>query len=146
MTRRSRRRSGAQLTIISWRDIPAQVTASSGDNTGKALLSARFQHAIDRAAVVADMTDTQSYVGEWQRTTKPLAGDLAGAAEAEAELLEEAYPRDRLEALVANGGAEATASTSSVQTFDAPPDANPDTSTGPETLTEPESGLETNDI
>ena len=50
----------AQLVTIYWRDIPAQVTAQQGRNREKALLDARFQHAIDRAAMVAGMDDTDS--------------------------------------------------------------------------------------
>ena len=57
----------AQLVTIYWRDIPAQVTAQRGSNREKALLAARFQHAIDRAAMVAGCTDPDSYVAEWRR-------------------------------------------------------------------------------
>ncbi|WP_411278260.1 virulence factor, partial [Gaiella sp.] len=37
----------AELTIISWRDIPAQVTAGKGRGASRAQLSERFQEAID---------------------------------------------------------------------------------------------------
>ena len=40
----------ASLTIISWRDIPAQVVVKRGRETAKVQLSARFQEAVDRAA------------------------------------------------------------------------------------------------
>ena len=43
----------AQLVTIYWRDIPAQITAQQGRTREKALLDARFQHAIDRAAMIA---------------------------------------------------------------------------------------------
>lgn len=103
--RRARRRAG--VVTISWRDIPAQVNAVRGDDSAQALLPARFQHAIDRAAVVAGCTDTTSYVTEWRRTTSPApAGDLGSAAEAEAERLAAAYPPDRLERLVGDGGVD----------------------------------------
>ena len=45
----------AKLVTIYWRDIPAQVTAQAGRHREKALLDARFQHAIDRAATVATL-------------------------------------------------------------------------------------------
>ena len=102
MTRR--RRGGQGLVTIYWRDIPAQVTASSGGADEKILLQPRFQRAIDRAAHVAGLTDTHSYVEQWRRVTTPVDGDPAEAARAEAAALEDHYPRDRLEALVANGG------------------------------------------
>ena len=43
----------ASLTIISWRDIPAQVVVKRGRETAKVQLSARFQEAVDRAAMRA---------------------------------------------------------------------------------------------
>lgn len=104
--------------MIYWIDIPAQVTASAGGTTEKILLSDRFQHAIDRAAAVADKTETQAYVAEWRRVDRDLAssipsdgvGDAApdpvAAATTVAAEIEAAYPRDRLEALVKAGGVD----------------------------------------
>ena len=43
----------ANLIIISWRDIPAQVVCRKGRETAKVPLSARFQEAVDRAAMRA---------------------------------------------------------------------------------------------
>ncbi|MEM7275540.1 MAG: virulence factor [Actinomycetota bacterium] len=96
------------MTTIYWRDIPAQVTASGDGVTGKAMLEPRFQHAIDRAAAVADLTETDAYVAQWRRVQSPLDGDPTEAAEALAAKLSQDYPRDRLERLVAQGGAEST--------------------------------------
>jgi len=89
---------------IYWRDIPAQVTATSGEDRVKVLLDARFQHAIDRAAMVADMSDTQSYVAQWRRDAEPFDGDAQAAADGAARRVEAAYPPDRLEAIVRAGG------------------------------------------
>ncbi len=103
----SRRRSSAgQLVTIYWRDIPAQVTASRGRDKQKWLLEPRFQHAIDRAATVAGLTDTHSYVAQWRREAQPVGevADLLAAAQAEAARLEQAHPPARLEELVAAGG------------------------------------------
>ena len=94
------------MTVIYWRDIPAQVTASAGGTTAKVLLEPRFQHAIDRAATVADLTETEAYVAQWRRHQVPLDGDPDQAAESLATRLSTDYPRTRLEALVAQGGAE----------------------------------------
>ena len=41
-----------QRIDILWRDIPSQVLIKRGRERGKYMLSARFQEAIDRAAVV----------------------------------------------------------------------------------------------
>ena len=43
----------ASLIIISWRDIPSQVVIRHGRETSKIMLSARFQEAVDRAAMRA---------------------------------------------------------------------------------------------
>lgn len=106
-----RRRRGAanELITIYWIDIPAQITAQAGDQKVKAMLTDRFQHAIDRAAAVADKTETQAYVAEWRRVARPLDGgadDVQAEVDAEAARLEAAFPRERLEAFVANGGAD----------------------------------------
>ena len=101
---RRRRNSGPEVVTIYWRDIPAQVNASDASGKHQAMLSPRFQHAIDRAAGVAGLTDTDSYVQQWRRVSQPLEGDAAIAADEIAARLEDTYDRDRLEDLVANGG------------------------------------------
>ncbi|MEZ5245379.1 MAG: virulence factor [Acidimicrobiales bacterium] len=106
MTRR-RRGTGPGIVTIYWRDIPAQITVTTPDGeTDKVLLEPRFQHAIDRAAHVAGLTETQSYVEQWRRVTGTLEGDPAEAAQVAAATIHSDYPRDRLEALVAAGGLE----------------------------------------
>ena len=100
----NRRRRKSELMVIFWRDIPAQVTAESGDQREKLLLSDRFQHAIDRAATVAGLTETSAYVQEWRRHPEPLSGDLETELVALARSLEDRYDSDALERLVSNGG------------------------------------------
>lgn len=103
----SRRRARSnELTVIYWRDIPAQVTASTDGRNHKELLEARFQVAIDRAATVAGLTETSAYVAQWRRESTPIDASSDGdevAAETATRLNAE-YDRDRLEALVAAGG------------------------------------------
>lgn len=100
----SRRRQRDSLQVIYWRDIPAQVTATRGADKGQALLHDRFQVAIDRAATIADKTDTEAYVAEWRKQDEPFEGDPSEAAAAKATSIDDAFPRERLEAFVANGG------------------------------------------
>ena len=95
-----------KLITIYLRDIPAQVTAQEGRVREKALLEARFQHAIDRAAAVAGLTDTDSYIAQWNRKTFACEGDMAEAVAKEATKIEENYPAERLEILVKQGGVE----------------------------------------
>ena len=109
---RRRRGSSTELITIFWRDIPAQINASGDGERARALLSDRFQHAIDRAATVADKTETEAYVAEWRRHTTAIQGDPATAAEAERERIEIDYDPERLEALVWSGGVEESASLS----------------------------------
>ena len=98
--------AAAHLVTIYWRDIPAQVTAQRGRSREKALLDARFQDAIDRAAIVAGLTDTDSYLAEWRRVASDCDGDMAVTVAAEVARLEDVYPGDRLERLIRAGGVE----------------------------------------
>lgn len=104
MTSRRGRRRSQEITIISWRDIPAQVTATSDGDKQTAVLSDRFQHAIDRAAVIAGFTEANAYVGEWRRNARPLAGGASDAVKSLVAQLEAEHNSDRLEALIRNGG------------------------------------------
>lgn len=110
----SRRRAKVnELTIIYWRDIPAQVTATTDGQSHKALMEPRFQVAIDRAATVAGLTETAAYVAEWRRESRPLDAGSEGdrvAAETAAGINHH-YDRDRLEALVAAGGLDEQSNT-----------------------------------
>ena len=104
-TGRRRRRRDGDLIIISWRDIPAQVNAGSGDQRVQRILPRRFQRAIDNAAMVAGMSSASQYIGEWRRTSHPTDGDdPEGSAMRVAAELESAFPRERLETFVATGG------------------------------------------
>lgn len=104
MTRR--RRTGAPaLVVISWRDIPAQVGVTGVDTDAKAMLPSRFQRAIDKAAKIAGMSDHHAYVSAWRRTTLPLdSTDPARAVEDLVARLDAEHDRDRLAALVRQGG------------------------------------------
>lgn len=99
-----------QLITIFWRDIPAQVNTKSRTDKHQVLLKPRFQKAIDRAAMVADITTASDYVNEWRREAVTVEGDLAAAAQAEADRLEAEFDASRLEELVTTGGFDTTKS------------------------------------
>lgn len=101
----SPRESGPQLTVIRWRDIPAQVVARRGSDTAKRELPARFQVAIDRAAMYAGLFGTDEYLAEWARDTWPCGDDLDAEVAAETTRIEAEYDSDKLNDLAANGGA-----------------------------------------
>ena len=94
----------ATLTIISWRDIPAQVSVKSGRSRAAGELSPRFQAAIDRAAMNAELAGSDAYLDEWHRETRACSEDLEHELSAEMERLEAAYPPETLNAMAANGG------------------------------------------
>jgi len=95
----------AQLTIVYWRDIPAQVIVKAGRQVAKRQLSERFEKAIDRAAMRAKLRDSDSYLAEWRRASPTDCGaDLEAEATAAAERLEREFDEDRLKALVETGG------------------------------------------
>lgn len=95
----------AQLIVVTWRDIPAQVIAKRGRDSVKLLLSARFQEAIDRAAMRAGKGSSDAYLADWQRQSHPCPdGPLAPTAQALAAQLEADYSPERLEQLIRNQG------------------------------------------
>lgn len=92
------------LTVIWWRDIPAQVVAKEGRRASKVVLHRRFQVAIDRAAVKAGKRAMDDYIAEWRKTQRPCGDDLEAEANAEAARLEASYARTILAGLVQSGG------------------------------------------
>jgi hypothetical protein len=104
VNRRRRTDAGPTLVTIRWRDLPAQVTASDGTRTEKALLPTRFQTAIDRAAKVADCEERDAYVAQWRRDEQPCDGDLAEAVARRVRELDASFSRERLAAAVRAGG------------------------------------------
>ena len=66
-----------QRIDILWRDIPSQVLIKRGRDRGKYMLSARFQEAIDRAAMRAGKGGSDAYLDEWRRVTTAIEADGA---------------------------------------------------------------------
>jgi hypothetical protein len=95
-----------ELTVISWRAIPAQVVARQGRTAAKVQLAERFQEAIDLAASRAGLIGTDDYLQEWRRDTRPCGDDLEAEARAEAGRLEARFTADVLDRYVRAGGLE----------------------------------------
>lgn len=95
----------ADLIVVYWRDIPAQVIVKAGRRTERRQLDKRFETAIDAAAMRAGMTGTDAYLEQWRRGD-PVAvdGDASEVADREAARLETEFDKERLKALVQNGG------------------------------------------
>ena len=91
----------ATLIIISWRDIPAQVVARKGRETAKIQLTARFQEAVDRAAMRAGRGTSNAYLEDWKRSPpRPCGDDIAAEVAAEAARIEARYTDEYLERMV----------------------------------------------
>ena len=94
-----------EVTIVYWRDIPAQVIVGKGRRGSKRQLPERFEQAIDRAAMKVGAEDTDAYLAEWRKADPyTVDGDPEEVAEAEAKRLDSTYDTDRIKALIANDG------------------------------------------
>ncbi len=97
----------AQLTVVYWRDIPAQVIVKKGRDSAKIQLTERFEKAIDRAAMRANLRDTDSYLAEWRRAAPVEVSDaLQVEADKKAAELEATFDDAKLKAMVEAGGVE----------------------------------------
>ena len=95
--------------LVRWRDIPSQIIVKQGRKRAKVLLSARFQGAIDRAAMRAKKHSADAYISEWERDPIPLPPgdgptDLQAVADRLAKGVETGYSDTRLLALIRNHG------------------------------------------
>ncbi|UPH70750.1 virulence factor [Abyssibius alkaniclasticus] len=95
----------ADVVIVFWRDIPAQVIVGKGRRAAKVQLPERFEQAIDRCAMKIGARDSDAYLAEWRRA-EPYAvdGDDADVARAEAARLEAEFDQDRIKVLIGNDG------------------------------------------
>jgi hypothetical protein len=93
------------VTIVFWRDIPAQVIVGKGRRGAKVQLHERFEQAIDRCAMKIDAKDSDAYLAEW-RKAEPYAvdGEQGEVATAQAACLEAEYDKDRIKQLIDNDG------------------------------------------
>ena len=96
----------SELTVILWRDIPAQVTVGSGRSATRAVLSDRFQEAIDAAAMAAGLSGTDGYLEQWRRDTRTATEAPELAVATEVARLETTYDDDTLARLVRQRGLE----------------------------------------
>lgn len=93
------------VTIVYWRDIPAQVIVGKGRRGAKKQLTERFEQAIDRAAMKIGAADTDAYLAEWRKAAPyQMDGTPADIVEAEAARLEAEFDQEKIKALIANEG------------------------------------------
>ncbi|GHA40747.1 hypothetical protein GCM10008927_01220 [Amylibacter ulvae] len=93
------------VTIVYWRDIPAQVIVGKGRRGAKVQLPERFEQAIDRCAMKIGAQDTDAYLAEWRKAEPfDVEGDQDQVAKDQAELLDKEFDQEKLKTLIANDG------------------------------------------
>lgn len=92
--------------LIYWRDIPSQVIVQRGRTREKAQLSARFQEAIDRAAMRAGKGSSDAYLSEWRRESSSMdtSSELREIINQETRRFESEYSDEQLLELIRNHG------------------------------------------
>lgn len=95
----------ANVTVVYWRDIPAQVIVGKGRRAAKVALPERFEQAIDRAAMKTGAAGSDAYLAEWRKAAPyTVEGDDAEVAKDEAARLDGEYDQDKIKQLIANDG------------------------------------------
>jgi hypothetical protein len=94
----------AELTLITWRDIPLQVVARSGRDSARALLPDRFQEAVDAAAMSAGLIGSDDYTEQMRMERSACGDDLQAEADAAAGRLQAEWTDDLLRAAIRSGG------------------------------------------
>lgn len=95
----------ADLIIVYWRDIPAQVIVKKGRQNAKRELPLRFTEAIDMCAMRTGAGGTDDYLAEWRKgDPTPVSDDLEAEADKAMAEIDATYDREKLVALVKAGG------------------------------------------
>ena len=99
----------ANLVIVYWRDIPAQVIVGKGRRAAKIQLPERFEQAIDRCAMKIGAKGDDDYLAEWRKSAPvSVDGDDQDVANATATRLDAEYDKDKIKSLIDNEGWETT--------------------------------------
>lgn len=94
-----------EVTIVYWRDIPAQVIVGSGRRAARSPLPERFEQAIDRCAMRVGARDSDAYLAEWRKAPPyHVEGDAADVASSEAARLDTEFSHEAIKALIENDG------------------------------------------
>lgn len=93
------------VTIVYWRDIPAQVIVGKGRRGSKRPLPERFEQAIDRVAMKVGAADSDAYMSGFRKADPYVVeGDADQVADAEALRIDTEYDKARLKVLIDNDG------------------------------------------
>ena len=95
----------AEVTVVYWRDIPAQVIVGKGRRGSKVQLAERFEQAIDRCAMKIGARDADAYLAEWRKAViGEVEGEPDAVAASEAARLEAEFDTARLKQLIDTDG------------------------------------------
>jgi hypothetical protein len=98
----------AQLKVIYWRDIPGRVVIREGRRSTRLNLSARFMHAIERAAYRLKKKQADAMFEPWHDVAQTLDGDIHVQARSLVQQFEEQYTQEVLETLIRASGVDKT--------------------------------------
>jgi hypothetical protein len=96
----------AQLKVIYWRDIPGRVVIREGRSSTRLNLSARFMHAIERAAYRLKKKQADAMFEPWHDVAQTVDGDVHVQAHSLVQQLEEQYTQEFLETLIRASGVD----------------------------------------
>lgn len=95
----------ATYHVLCWQEIPSVVEARDEKGVHKEQLSPKFQALIDQAAMVRELTGSDAYLEQWNKTPKQeRAGSAADVAKQLAAEFENNFPKIRDEALKQRAG------------------------------------------
>lgn len=95
----------ADVVIVYWRDMPAQVIVGRGRRGVKLPLPERFEQAIDRAAMKSGAAESDDYMAGFRKADPiSVAGTDQEAAEATVARIVAEFDQERIKTLIANDG------------------------------------------
>ena len=101
----------AKITIVYWRDIPAQIIAEQGRGRNrkqfKIELGKKFIVSIDSAAMKSGAEGSDDYLSDWRRSApEEISDNLELEVNKLKKEIEEKYSNSKLKELISNGGFE----------------------------------------
>ena len=101
----------AKITIVYWRDIPAQIIAEQGRGRNrkqfKIELGKKFIVSIDSAAMKSGAEGSDDYLSDWRRSDpQEISDNLELEANKLKKEIEKKYSNSKLKELISNGGFE----------------------------------------
>lgn len=89
-----------KLKVLCWQEIPSLVEATDSEGTHKVQLGPRFQELIDLVAMKRGLGESDAYLMEWRKESRPSTDRPARAAAEEAAAeIEAKYDEIKAEAL-----------------------------------------------